>query len=175
MLLIRRKTQNQTTKRRISLYLATLATPWTVALQALLSMRFLQQEYGSGLPFPSSGDLPEPEMEPMSPGAPALESECHRANWEPACTYKPIDTYVCMCVCVKSLLSRLTVCDPMGCSPPGPSVHGILRARVLEWLAISFPGGTSLPRDGVCVSCICRQILYRLSHQGSAGYVPAVR
>ena len=32
----------------------------------------------------------------------------------------------------------LTVCDPMDCSPPGPSVHGILQARTLEWVAISF-------------------------------------
>ena len=45
----------------------TLATSWTVAHQAPLSMRFSRQEYWSGLPFPSSGDLPDPEIEPMSP------------------------------------------------------------------------------------------------------------
>ena len=38
----------------------------------------------------------------------------------------------------KSLQSCPTLCDPMDCSPPGPSVHGILQARVLEWVAISF-------------------------------------
>ena len=43
------------------------ATPWTVALQAPLSMGFPRQEYWSGLPFPSPGDLPDPETEPMSP------------------------------------------------------------------------------------------------------------
>ena len=45
----------------------TLATPWTVASQAPLSMRFPRQEYWSGLSFPSPGDLPNPGMEPESP------------------------------------------------------------------------------------------------------------
>ena len=42
------------------------ATPWTVALQASLSMEFSRQEYWSGLPFPSPGDLLNPGMEPLS-------------------------------------------------------------------------------------------------------------
>ena len=41
--------------------------PWTVALQAPLSMGFLRQEYWSGLPFPSPGDLPHPGIQPASP------------------------------------------------------------------------------------------------------------
>ena len=45
----------------------TLATPWTVASQAPLSMGFPRQEYWSGLPFPSPGDLPNPGIEPRSP------------------------------------------------------------------------------------------------------------
>ena len=45
----------------------TLATPWTVAHQAPLSMGFSRQEYWSGLPFPSPGDLPNPGIEPKSP------------------------------------------------------------------------------------------------------------
>ena len=44
----------------------TLVTPWTTACQAPLSMRFPKQEYWSGLPFPSPGDVPEPGMEPVS-------------------------------------------------------------------------------------------------------------
>ena len=40
------------------------ATPWTVAHQAPLSMKFSRQEYWSGLPFPTSGDLPDPGIEP---------------------------------------------------------------------------------------------------------------
>ena len=43
------------------------ATPWTVACQAPLYMEFSRQEYWSGLPCPSPGDLPDPEIEPRSP------------------------------------------------------------------------------------------------------------
>ena len=45
----------------------TLATPWTVAHQVPLSMGFSRQEYWSGLPFPSPGDLSDPGIKPMSP------------------------------------------------------------------------------------------------------------
>ena len=54
---------------------------------------------------------------------------------------------------VKSL-SRVRLCDPMDCSPPGSSVHGILQARILEWVAISFSRGSSRPRDQTQVSHI---------------------
>ena len=47
-----------------------------------------------------------------------------------------------------------TLCDPMDCSPPGSSVHGILQARVLEWVAISFSRGSSWLRDWTQVSHI---------------------
>ena len=42
----------------------------------------------------------------------------------------------------------LALCDPLDCSPPGSSVHGILQARILEWVAISFSWGSSWPRGG---------------------------
>ena len=44
--------------------------------------------------------------------------------------------------------SCLTLCDPMDCRSPGSSVQGILQARLLEWVAISFSRGSSRPRDG---------------------------
>ena len=44
-----------------------------------------------------------------------------------------------------------TLCDPMDCSPPGSSVHGILQARILEWVAIPFSRGSSRARDGTWV------------------------
>ena len=47
-----------------------------------------------------------------------------------------------------------TLCDPMDCSLPGSSLHGILQTRVLEWVAISFSRGSSQPRDWTWVSCI---------------------
>ena len=52
-----------------------------------------------------------------------------------------------------------TLCDPMDRSLPGTSIHGILQARMLEWVAISFSRGSSQPRDGIrvfCISCIGR-------------------
>ena len=45
-------------------------------------------------------------------------------------------------------------CDPMDCSPPGSSVHGILQARILEWVAIPFSRGCPWPRNQIPVSCI---------------------
>ena len=53
------------------------ATPWTVAAQAPLSIGFSRQEYWSGLPFPSPGDLPDPGSEPESP---ALTAEFFAAE-----------------------------------------------------------------------------------------------
>ena len=50
----------------------TLASPWTVACQAALSMGFSRQEYWSGLPFPSPGNLPNPEIKL---GSPALQAD----------------------------------------------------------------------------------------------------
>ena len=47
-----------------------------------------------------------------------------------------------------------TLCNPVDCSLPGFSVHGILQARILEWAAISFFRGSSQPRDRTRVSCI---------------------
>ena len=50
--------------------------------------------------------------------------------------------------------SCLTLCDPMGCNPPGSSVHRIFQARILEWVAISFSRGSSQPRDQSHISYI---------------------
>ena len=54
----------------------------------------------------------------------------------------------------------------MDCSPPGSSIHGIFQARVLEWSAISFSRGSSLPRDRTRVSRIASRCFYHLSHEG---------
>ena len=66
----------------------------------------------------------------------------------------------CWCVVAKSCL---TLCNPMDCSPPGSSVHGISQAWILEWVAMSSLGDSSWPRDQTwvsCISCLGRQILY---------------
>ena len=57
--------------------------------------------------------------------------------------------HVCVCACAQSCL---TLFNPKDCSPPGSSVHGILQARILEWVAISSSKGYSWPRDQTRVS-----------------------
>ena len=100
------------------------ATPWTIAYQAPPSMGFSRQEYWSGLPFPSPGDLPNPGIEP---GSPALQADTLTS--EPPAA---------VAAAAKSLQSCPTLCDPIDGSPPGSPVPGILQARTLEWVAISF-------------------------------------
>ena len=65
------------------------ASPWTVALQAPLSMGFSWQEYWSQLSFPSPGDLPNPGIEPTSLMSPALAGGIFTTNttWETPCIY----------------------------------------------------------------------------------------
>ena len=57
--------------------------------------------------------------------------------------------------------------DPMDCSPPGSSVHWILQARILEWVAMPFSRGSSQLRDWTHVSHIAGRFFYHLSDQGS--------
>ena len=90
-------------------------TPRTVAHQTSLSMGFSRQEYWSGLPFPPTGDLPNPGIAPASPKSPVLAAAA-----------------------AKLLQSCPTLCNPIDGSPPGSPVPGILQARTLEWVAISF-------------------------------------
>ena len=72
----------------------------------------------------------------------------------------PAPHVACVCSVAQSCP---TLCDPMDCSPPGSSVHGILQARIWEWVAISFSRASSQPRDQTrvsCVSCIGRWVPY---------------
>ena len=63
-------------------------------------------------------------------------------------------TYWSMKIEVKVLVTQPcpAICNPIDCSPPGSSVHGILQARILDWVAISFSRGSSQPRDQTQVS-----------------------
>ena len=68
-----------------------------------------------------------------------------------------------LCMRVKLLQLCPTLCNPIDCSPPGSSVHGILQARILEWVAMPSSRGSSRHRDQTCVtyvSCLGRQALY---------------
>ena len=66
---------------------------------------------------------------------------------------------------VKALVTQscLTLCNPMDCSLPGSSVHGLLQAGILEWVAIFFSRGSSQPRDITQVSCITGRLFSHLS------------
>ena len=63
-------------------------------------------------------------------------------------------SFVCVCVCVLVTQACPAVYDPMDCNSPGSPVHGILLARILEWVAISFSKEPSQPRDRTWVSRI---------------------
>ena len=119
-------------------------TPWTVAYQAPQSMEFSRQEFWSGLPFPSPGDLPDPGIEPWTP-----ELQADALPSEPS--GKPINSYEGEGEVARSCP---TLCDPTDCSLPGSSIHGIFQARVLEWVSISFSRGSSWPRGWTQVSHI---------------------
>ena len=67
------------------------------------------------------------------------------------------------CMCAQLLQSCPSLCDPIDCSPSGSSVHGLLQARILEWVAMRSSRGSSRPRDCTHVSyisCIGRRVLY---------------
>ena len=71
-------------------------------------------------------------------------------------------------VFVQSLSCVWFFYDPMDCSPPGSSFCGMLRARILEWVAISFSRGSSWLRDQIHLSCIGKQVLYCWANREAA-------
>ena len=214
-------------------------------------MGFPRQEYWSGVPFPLSGDLPDPGIEPKPPVSPALVGRfftaetpgkstsdanisdyngrvglssygffghtvfqlplsalhysgylwwalriftllqhsaefissnldhsflqldspapwrCKKGRYwvrlgsnvcvmihEPTCSQERRFHLRGGCCCYSAAQECPALCDPMDCSPPGSSVHGILQARVLEWVAMPSSRGSSQPKDGTCVSRI---------------------
>ena len=109
------------------------ATPRTVACQSPMSMGFFRQEYWSGLPFPSPGNLSNPGFKPVSPalaggfvttelpGKPQL-------GWLCVC--------VCLCVCVLSRSVISNSYNPIDCSLPGSSMGF---SRQDYWSGLPFP------------------------------------
>ena len=76
---------------------------------------------------------------------------------EGAGTAQAVEEILCCCLGAQSCPP---LWDPMDCSLPGSSVHGISQARILEWVAIAFSRGSFQPGEWTCVSCIGRKILY---------------
>ena len=67
--------------------------------------------------------------------------------WDAEVTLLKVNNSLCVCVCVCVCVcgqSCLTLSDPMNCSQPGSSVHGMSQARILEWVAISSSKGSNL-------------------------------
>ena len=126
------------------------AAPWTVAHLASLSMGFSRQEYWSGLPCPSPGDLPDPGIEPRSPESPALAdslSLCHLGN-------KHLSVF----------LSEATQVHCTHTQQQSPGQHLVRAAQGPPSICretphfnispLSFPGDISL-LGTVCCLCVC--------------------
>ena len=107
-----------------------------------------------GCQFLHQGNLPDPGIEPGCFASPALAGRFFTTV--PPGKNTPnmslLSSYLWK-VKVKSL-SHVRLCDPMDCSLPGFSIHGIFQARVPEWVSFSFSRGSSQPRDRTQVSCI---------------------
>ena len=176
-------------------------TLWTVACLPSLSMGFSMQEYWNGLPFPSPGDLPNPGIEPGIPhcswilyhlshqGSPRILERVpcpfHRGtslprNWASvSCIAGRFFTSwatreVCGCSISEVSQSCPTRGDPMDCSPPGSSVHGILQARILVWVAISFSRGSCRLRDRTQVSFIAGRRFNLWATREAAPWSPTI-
>ena len=92
---------------------------------------------------------------------PGLQNHCRRwlQPWKDACSLEEN---------FKVAQSCLTLCNPMGCSLSDSSVHEILQARILEWVAVPFSRGIFSTQGSNPGLPHCRRILYHLSHQGSS-------
>ena len=151
-------------------------------------MGFSRQRYWSGISFPSPGDLPNPGMEPACLKSPALAGGLFY-HW--ATKEAPVLHFIgrrklqkktpmffwdrCFLfffliflfsffflTCCLLPKSRPALCNPRDCSPPGSSIHGILQARIPEWVAVPSSRGSSWPRDQThisYVSCSGRWVL----------------
>jgi len=143
------------------------ATPWTAAYQASPSMGFSRQEHWSGLPFPSPGTVWRQNQK-------LVQAALFRSLSQPLAKrdllendilfplgfeFSAKETLKRPCIAYCAVLcsvtqSCLALFQPMDCSLPGSSVHGILQARILQWVAMPSSRGSSQPRDQTQVSCI---------------------
>ena len=131
-----------------------------VAHQAALSMGFPRQEYWSGLPLPSPGNLPDPGIKPASLVSPTLQADSLLLSHQgrPAS-----DKCAVLCLATQS---SLTLCDPMDCSTLGSSVYGDSTSKNTEVGPHAFLQGI-FPTQGLNPGLPhCRRMPYHLSHQG---------
>ena len=137
-----------------------LVTLWTVTLQVLLPMELSRQENWSELLFPCPGMVPSQGLNPCLLHLLHWQADFFftaRATWEAQKGSESATknkTWSFTSSESEVAQSYLTLCDPMDCSLPGSSVHGIFQARILEWVAISFSRGSFRPKDRTQVSRI---------------------
>ena len=81
----------------------------------------------------------------------AAVHDCYHREWEAFLCFVSLNL-VCMCMHAKSLQLCPTLCNPLDSSPPGSSVHGILQARILEWVVMPSSRGSSQLGNRTCVS-----------------------
>ena len=93
-------------------------------------MGFFWQEYWTGLSFSFPGDLPHPGIKPVS-----CMGRWILYRWTVG---EALFSLLVVPCCAKLLQLCPALCNPMNCSLPGSFVHGILQARILEWIAIPF-------------------------------------
>ena len=75
---------------------------------------------------------------------------------------------ICFCCCYLVDKSCPVLCNPLNCSQTDSSVHGISQARILEWIAVSYFGGSPQPRDGTWVSCLAGRFFNTVTPVGTA-------
>ena len=144
-----------------------VATPWTAAYQAPPSMGFSRQEYWSGLPLPSPllrtthlllcftglkkshnhSWVQQGRNVNLSAGRSTLGVAIGILGTKVTLYYSNHEQLLLSPDVHARVLSRVWLCDSIDCNPPGSSVLGIFQARILEWVAISFPRGSSQLRD----------------------------
>ena len=112
-------------------------TPWTVACQAPVSMGFFRQEYGSGLPFPFPGNLPNPGIKPRSPAlqADSLQSEPPGkfiSPRSPAYRLQILNTFTCMILEAQFLSKNIPLSPNRSLEIPAGNTEGTSR-RGLPW------------------------------------------
>ena len=106
-------------------------------------MEFSRPEYWSTYAFPSPGDLPNPGIEARSlalqaDSLPLSLQEAHVCSWWLVIAFIDYLLYTAAAAAAKPLQWCPTLCDHIDGSPPGSPIPGILQARTLEWVAISF-------------------------------------
>ena len=136
-----------------SLISCDLYSPWKLAPRSFLPL----------MPLPT----PASSLPPTLPGATLPRALLTGLNVSEESLCRTLETHRDSykwpsLMCMLSHFSP-TLCDPTRCSPPGSSVHGILQARILEWIAMPSSRGSSPPRDWIhiaYISCISRWVLY---------------